>query len=755
MVGYMQLHRIILVRIFFFTFLLIQAFCVAAQVNTDSLWSVWNNEDQSDSSRLKAIQVLIKQVYLSTDPSFADSLALIQYNFAVECTQKKQMAAAINSRGVAALYLGKYEVSKQFFQESLEIAREIGDKFAEASALNNLALAFYSEGDIDQAIYCFTKKSVITEEIGDDNGSAQTYINLGVLFTSQGNIPKAIDFYHKGLRAYEVLNDSANISIALSNIGSIYYEQNDYENALEYFLKSEEISSAENDLRNASIACNNIGETYTALSHFDKALKFLTKSLQIKEQLGLKKGAGTTYQSLGKMYQKQGDNARAMEYCVQSKNIFEEIGFDEGLANSQILMSELHMSNNNFSKAINSGKIALNIASRSKNIGQIKDASKSLYLSYKEIGQTSKALTMHELYVANRDSLYSEENQKEIIRQEYKANYAKQALADSLDYIRKKQVREWEHQVVLNKEQNKKNFLYAGIVFLILIGFLAFYGYWRKKRANQIISSQKAEVELQKLVLGEKNKKILDSITYAKRIQAAILPPKTILQNSLKDCFVLYKPKDIVAGDFYWMEQKNGKILFAVADCTGHGVPGALVSVVCNNGLNRSVREHGLTDPGKILDKTVEIVIEEFKKSEEVIKDGMDIALCSLENNTLQFAGAYNPLWIIRKNDNSITELKGQKQPIGRFHNIEPFKTATIQLEPGDCVYLFSDGFADQFGGKKGKKIKPSGFKRMLLDISGKDMQEQKSLLNDNFESWRGEIEQIDDVCVMGYRHTG
>ena len=160
---------------------------------------------------------------------------------------------------------------------------------------------------------------------------------------------------------------------------------------------------------------------------------------------------------------------------------------------------------------------------------------------------------------------------------------------------------------------------------------------------------QKHEVE-------SKNKEITDSITYAKRIQSAILPPEKVVKESLEDSFILYKPKDIVAGDFYWLEQKNGKVLFAAADCTGHGVPGAMVSVVCNNALNRSVREHGLTDPGKILDKTREIVIEEFEKSDEEVNDGMDIAICSLEGNSLQYAGAHNPLWVIR--NGAILETK-------------------------------------------------------------------------------------------------
>jgi serine phosphatase RsbU (regulator of sigma subunit) len=214
-------------------------------------------------------------------------------------------------------------------------------------------------------------------------------------------------------------------------------------------------------------------------------------------------------------------------------------------------------------------------------------------------------------------------------------------------------------------------------------------------------------------------------------------------------------------------------ILLAAADCTGHGVPGAMVSVVCNNGLNRSVREYGLTDPAAILDKTREIVIQEFEKSEEEVKDGMDIALVSLEfghfdelNNQknevtelvevpvvrLRYAGAHNPLWIIRKGATEVEEIKANKQPIGKFLVPEPYTTHTVELNEGDSFYIFSDGYPDQFGGERGKKFKSGNFKKLLVSIQNETMERQHELLNQTFEDWRGDIEQIDDVCIIGVK---
>jgi ligand-binding sensor domain-containing protein/serine phosphatase RsbU (regulator of sigma subunit) len=304
------------------------------------------------------------------------------------------------------------------------------------------------------------------------------------------------------------------------------------------------------------------------------------------------------------------------------------------------------------------------------------------------------------------------------------------------------------------------------IITAILLVIIGFYSFMKVRVANlkkseeklkeevqkrtAEISKQKDELENNKDIIEQKNKDIMDSIHYAKRIQSAILPPNKFVKEHLPNSFILYKPKDVVAGDFYWMEEKGSKVLFAAADCTGHGVPGAMVSVVCNNALNRSVREHGLDNPGDILSKTREIVIQEFEKSDEEVKDGMDIALCSIDGNKLQYAGAHNPLWIIRNNE--IIETKANKQPIGKFIDPKPYVTHNIDLQVGDSFYIFTDGYVDQFGGPKGKKFKTRAFKELLLSIQNKRMDEQLKVIDDAFETWRGDLEQIDDVCVIGVK---
>ncbi|MBQ21039.1 MAG: hypothetical protein CMD31_09815 [Flavobacteriales bacterium] len=325
--------------------------------------------------------------------------------------------------------------------------------------------------------------------------------------------------------------------------------------------------------------------------------------------------------------------------------------------------------------------------------------------------------------------------------------------------------------------EEQKNIIWLSVIFLIIVsilGLLAYRSYKLKKKANILIVQQKYEIEAQ-------HKEIRDSIDYAKRIQQAIIPPIKIVEQHLKDCFVIYQPKDVVSGDFYWLESptlnlianeikqpaKNdeGAIFFAACDCTGHGVPGAMVSVICNNALKRSVNEFKLTTPGEILDRTRKIVVQEFEKSEDDVKDGMDIALCSLKLSeksefsesyaTLQYAGANNSLYIISKNtagENELIEIKPDKQPIGKVDAPTPFTTHSISLKKGDTIYVFTDGYADQFGGEKGKKMMYKPFKNLLLSIQDKNMSEQKKILEKHFKEWKGGLEQVDDVCILGVR---
>ncbi|HPH83129.1 MAG TPA: two-component regulator propeller domain-containing protein, partial [Flavobacteriales bacterium] len=265
-----------------------------------------------------------------------------------------------------------------------------------------------------------------------------------------------------------------------------------------------------------------------------------------------------------------------------------------------------------------------------------------------------------------------------------------------------------------------------------------------KLKLEQTVRDRTAELVIQNKTVEEKNREILDSIEYAKRIQATILPSVRVVKKYLQDSFILYIPKDIVAGDFYWMEspEDSNTVFFAACDCTGHGVPGAMVSVICHNALNKSLKEFGMRTPSKILDKVGELVIEDFNKNIDIegeIQDGMDASVCSLDTETgkLEWAGANNPLWLIR-NGSALQEIKPDKQPVGQSEDRQPYTNHQFELKKGDVIYLITDGYADQFGGARNKKFQKSRLRELVFNLHQLPMEEQRTKLYDAFIQWKG-----------------
>jgi tetratricopeptide (TPR) repeat protein/serine phosphatase RsbU (regulator of sigma subunit) len=804
----------------------------------DSLFAVWNDETQPDSSRLNAMSDIAWHGYLYTKPDSAFYYAQLRYDFAKRKNLKEHMASALNAQAASWEVRAKVDKAIDYYTKSLQIYEEIGDKKGMAKSISNMGVAYQAQSDYDKAIDCFSKCIQFGEELGDKVSVANSTAAIGLLYKEKGNYAKAMDYYTKGLQMYEEIGSKIGKAKALVNIGSIYKFQGDYSKAIDHYTRGlytfEELGNKED----MAISFLNIGVIYSHLGDYTKAIDYYIKSLQLDEEIGNKEGIARDFIGIGNIYKNQGDLAnaidyftkslaicneigrkpgialnlnnigtvyllqgdylKALDYYSKSLQINEEIGNSEGIATNLVNIGLIYNDQNDYTKALEFGKRSFALAQEVGHVSSTQEAAELLWVVHKNLGRFDESLKYYELYITSRDSLESEANQKEVIRQEYKYEYEKQAAADSVvnaeaakvqnalltaEQAEKKRLKsEGKRQKLENKNQQQQAyFLYGGLALALLFGGFIFNRFRVTQKQKGIIESQKDEVEQQKEKvdeayeqLEEKNTEILDSINYAKRIQSAILPPDKLVKEYLQDSFILYKPKDIVAGDFYWMEPTKNGILFAAADCTGHGVPGAMVSVVCNNALNRSVREYGLTDPGKILDKTREIVIQEFEKSEDEVKDGMDIALCSLQGNTLHYAGAHNPLWIVtdksehhaglieaangsifrltQDDPTVIIEIKANKQPIGQFDTPLPYNTHTFELQPNDTVYIFSDGYVDQFGGERGKKYKPKALRQLLLSIQDHPMDKQRSLIDAAFENWRGDLEQVDDVCVIGVK---
>ena len=300
------------------------------------------------------------------------------------------------------------------------------------------------------------------------------------------------------------------------------------------------------------------------------------------------------------------------------------------------------------------------------------------------------------------------------------------------------------------------------LIFLLGISSIYFYiKYSVKKLENQKrileekVAERTKEVVEQKEIIEEKNKDITASINYAKKIQEAILPDKEIKYRIFPEAFVLFHPRDIVSGDFYWFSEKNGRRLIAAVDCTGHGVPGAFMSMIGNAFLNEIVNERAITQPDLILNELRKLIIKSLKQTgfDGQSKDGMDISILSFDdkNSVVEYAGANNPMWHIR--DGKAEKINADKQPIGYYiGNPVPFTNHKIELQKGDSVYIYTDGYADQFGGTHGKKFKYKQMLEIILSMQEKRMLEQEKILLDIFIKWQGELEQTDDVLVIGVK---
>ncbi|MBD3638650.1 MAG: tetratricopeptide repeat protein [Crocinitomicaceae bacterium] len=638
--------------------------------------------------------------------------------------------------GYTYINLGELDSGLYYNNKSIGVSMQTGDLETTAAILYNNGHIYMTQGKTDKSLEAYMSALKIYEQMDNQVEIARTYNSIALIYKNQGFYDKALDFYNRSLLIRQEFGNKKDIAESLNNIGVLYEYIGDYDKVMPYYRKSLQLRREADYPVGIANSLENISNYFHIIGQLDSSLIYIQEAVAIREKLGLKPGLCEVYIDLGKVYTDLGDMTNAKKYGEMGYQLALELGYPLFLQNSAIGMTQV----------------------------------------YKKSGQYKKALEAYELYVEMRDSLMNLKTQKQTVERDAQYAYEKQKAIDDA-----------EHEKLLAIEAEKKEkqqilTVATAIGLLLVVGFLIFvFNRLRiTRQQKKVIEKQKTEVESQKAaveraheILEEKNTEILDSIAYAKRIQSAILPSDNVFKKHLPDSFVLYKPKDIVAGDFYWLESTDNELLFAAADCTGHGVPGAMVSVVCNNGLNRSVREYKLRDPGKILDKTREIIIEEFQKSDEDVKDGMDIALCSLRRGSdsnehlekgtdksnhglngfeVHYAGANNPLWIIRNGSAEIEEVKADKQPIGLFDDLSPFTTHSLKLHSGDTIYIFSDGYPDQFGGTKGKKMKSKTFKETLLSIKDKPMSEQKEFLDKNFENWKGEFEQIDDVLVIGVR---
>ena len=615
------------------------------------------------------------------------------------------------------------------------------DTLITALSYNNIGYIHRIQGETDKALRNYQKAVDLFQAIDAVKYIPPALNNMAGLFESKGNIAKAIEYYTKSLKIYEQLDYKEGIAYLYNNIGHIYHQLDDTANALKFYNKSIEIARETGSKVEEANTLKNIGTLYEEKGDLTKAKNYYTKSYNLLEQAGEKKLQAQVGLMLGNLLAMEGKEAEAKLFYTKSLNTFKNIGDKEGLANSYIKLSSLYYKENNTAKA-------LNFANKAHNIGVSlgfpaiqRDAAQIRFNLYYKKGYWKQALDNYLDYIKMRDSIANIENKKATYKQQIKYEYEKQQAIEQAEHQK-------EMQIVKEKEKRQRLVsIFVGIIALLIL-FFALFLYSRLR----LIKHQKLIIEKQNKALESKNRKIMDSINYAERIQKAVLSTKAkTTPLRLPEYFILFKPKDVVSGDFYWHYQKDKYLYIAAADCTGHGVPGALMSMLGVSFLNEIVSHGNIMKPAEILDKLREKIIQELHQSKDnIMSDGIDMSLVriNLETNEMEWAGAHNPLWLVR--NCTLTELQADKQTIGISHRMKPFTNHQLKLEKGDKLYMFSDGYYDQFGEKSKTKLMRKNFKKLILDLCKTPLSKQKEILENKLEQWKGALAQTDDILVIG-----
>lgn len=607
---------------------------------------------------------------------------------------------------------------------------------------NHLIRSCWQNGKNEEAVKF--GKTAIKEaiELKEFNLAIDIDNNIGIAYDYLGNYPSALHHFFRALSYSEKYHNKEGEAYSLSNIGLIYGYQQKYQEALKFHQKSVAIRRETNSVKGLSASLNNLAMIYMELKQFDKAIELYEETAKVDAKLGDTNGLGSVNNNLGVCYEKMEQYDKALFYHQKSlfykKQIVDPIGITYSHFNIGVVYHKL----NRLPEAINELKKAELLGLEHN----FKELLRKIYFSLHQVSinqnNYKQAYEFYLKYEKYNSQIENQEAVKKQTQQELSYQFKKKEEATRIRQLKK--------DLETKKEQETTTIILYTSLFvgcIILIFSIVLFKRWK------LAKEQASIIESQKQLVLEKNTEILDSIAYAKRIQTAILPSESLRNELLPPHFIVYEPKDIVAGDFYWIEQLENWTLVAAADCTGHGVPGAMMSVVCHNALNRSVREYGLLLPGEILDKTRELIVQELSKSNEQVNDGMDISLCAWNKTTqqLHWSGANNPLWIIRQSG-ELEEIKPLKQPIGKYDDYTKFPTHELQYQSGDLLYLFTDGYSDQFGGESGKKFKSKNFKRLLESIASMEMDQQKVELLNMFHSWKGDLEQVDDICIIGLK---
>lgn len=675
---------------------------------TDSLKHVYNSS-QADTLRLDALNTLVWPVYAGSHPDSGIKYGLVAIDLATRLKDQRRLMVTYRRLGICYTNISNYKAGLSYYELSLDLALQLKD----------------------------------TKSVGI------AYGNIGALYLNVGDYTKALDYNYKSIRLKEQANDYGSIYTNYYNLGLIHKNTGDYDKALANMDSSARYAARQKDDRSLAITYNGIGMVYRGKRQFAKSKEYYHLAMLFNKKSDNEYNMIETYNDLGSLFCEERQYDSAHYYFEKALELSSRIHSPQGAILSLSNLAVVNLAKKNYKEAVRYADKSLeqsngDLANIEFCYGVLSDAYRALK-NYKE------ALLYTDKRKVIRDSIGNINKNKDLIRLQLQYDYDKKLAADSIRFSDQQKISTAKIEAADARLKQEKTFRYTlllGLLGLLVFSYIVYSRLKLIRSQKNTIEQQKNEMEYQKGLVEQKQKEIVDSINYARRIQYTLLAQDELIKKYLPEFFILFKPKDIVSGDFYWAAKKDDRFYLAVCDCTGHGVPGAFMSLLNISFLNEAVNQHNIQEPNRILDHVRKRLIESI--SQEGGQDGMDAVLVCfhLSDGRITYAAANNKPVIVRGEE--FMTLPTDKMPVGKGEKNLPFTLFTMDAAKGDRLYLYSDGYADQFGGSQGKKFKYKRLEELLRAKAHLPMREQVRDLEQVFEDWKTGHEQVDDVLVAG-----
>ena len=735
-------------------YILIVFLCIFTGINTFS-----QNGNRADSLR-----TLIKKEKTDTG-RIVHSYRLayeLQYSnpeeseiIAIQTLAEAKMARFPKGIGNSLIQLGNIEQIKgnnikaeEYNLEALEVLEKADEKEGIAVCYNNLGIIAHNSNNYSKAVEYYRKSLDINHKIGRKSGEATAIYCLGTVYENQARYDTALKYFITAQAISESISDKRLMAYGKLSIANVYFRMQNYSGAMDYYREAGEIYRISGNNYGLLKAYTSLGQTASELDSIKLAIRYFNLAMRVSTMISSPNDEANIAIMLADLFEDAGIIDSARVNYEKANNIYRQTDLKENVSLTLIALARLKNYKKDYKGALKQLEEALEIAGEIKSPTALLSVYQELSISHSGLLDFRKAFDFLNMYSQLKDSVMTGEKQRQIL--ELQTQYETEKKDKENEILKR------DRKIL----QNTRNSLITGALLLTLIVLVIFRSLTIKKRDNRMLKEQRDEINRQKEIVETQKTSITDSIRYAKRIQSAMLPPDETLSQNLPDSFVLYLPRDIVSGDFYFVRELTENILLVcAADCTGHGVPGAFMSMLGMSLLNDIINSNqeliikSEFKPSDILNELrsrVKGSLRQTGKDGEA-RDGMDLSLCLIDkaSGTVNYSGANNPVYVVT--NGNLTEYKAVRNPIGIYLNELSFRDNILSLVRGSMVYMFSDGFSDQIG-SGGSKFLSKNLKKTLSGISHNNCSDIKQILTRKHLEWRGDEEQVDDILILGYR---